>query len=288
MSSEHHRQSLLLGDHAGAVTERLVAWAEGRIVDRIWAKDHKVWSPDPHEITNRLGWLDLPRTMRDQVSGVNEFAAGVVADGTEHVVLMGMGGSSLAPEVFSEVFGSGPASPELIVLDSTHPASVLAVEERIDLAATLFVVASKSGTTLEPLSFMRYFWSRLKATGRDPGRHFVAITDPGSKLVAMASEHGFRDTFTAIPDVGGRYSALTAFGLVPAALIGVDIGGLLEDADSFARASTEPGADNQALALGAVLGEMAGAGRDKATFVTSESLRAFPSWAEQLIAGEHR
>ena len=197
-----------------------------------------------------------------------------------------MGGSSLAPEVYQRTFGNRPGYPELIILDSTHPSAVEAVRNRIDPSTALFVVASKSGNTIEPLSFFRYFWDEASGNTEHPGAHFVAITDPGTSLIDLANEHGFRRIFEATPDVGGRYSALTAFGLVPAALIGVDIHRLTERAWRMAEAAAfcVPVTHNPALRLGATLGDLARDGIDKATFLVSPSLAAFPSWLEQLIA----
>jgi transaldolase/glucose-6-phosphate isomerase len=197
-----------------------------------------------------------------------------------------MGGSSLAPEVFQRMFGNASGYPELIVLDSTHPAAVRSVESELDLPRTLFLVSSKSGTTTETLSFFRYFWQRVSQVTGAPGRHFVAITDPTTPLERLARERGFRAVFRAQRDVGGRYSALTVFGLVPAALIGLDIHRLLDEAWTMSEACAfcVPGAENPGLTLGATLAEGALAGRDKITFLTSASLAAFPTWAEQLIA----
>ena len=279
--------TLALGVHTSAVNSRLQAWEGDRYGARLWAKDHTLWTADLQpEIVDRLGWLDLPQTMQGEVAAMTAFAAEVKEEGTRQIVLMGMGGSSLAPEVYARTFGSAPGYPELLVLDSTHPDAVRAVDEAIDLAATLFVFASKSGTTLEPLSFFRYFWARTAEGVADPGRHFVAITDPGTPLQATARDRGFRRVFTATPDVGGRYSALTSFGLVPAALIGVDIAALLASAAEMAAACgpAVPAEANPGLRLGAALGELARAGCDKATYLVSPSLAAFPGWAEQLIA----
>ncbi|MCH7979590.1 MAG: hypothetical protein IH935_11540, partial [Acidobacteria bacterium] len=218
------------------------------------------------------------------------------AEGISHVVLLGMGGSSLAPEVFQRTFGNAPGYPELRVLDSTHPEAVRAVEAAVDLPRTLFLVSSKSGTTTETLSFFHYFWQRLSQTGSGektgaPGSRFVAITDPGTPLEKLASERGFRRVFSAPEDVGGRYSALTVFGLVPAALIGVDVRRLLERAGQMAGACSSPSihehsglAENPGLALGAVLGAAARSGQDKLTLLASSSLDALPQWIEQLIA----
>jgi transaldolase/glucose-6-phosphate isomerase len=197
-----------------------------------------------------------------------------------------MGGSSLAPEVFQSVFGNAPGHPGLIVLDSTHPDAVRDVEARIDLGRTLFVVSSKSGTTIETLSGFRYFWQRALDETREPGLRFMAITDPGTPLETLANDRRFRALMHAPSDVGGRYSALTVFGLAPAALIGADLDALARGASAMA-AACGPDVDpreNPALLLGAALGELALAGRDKLTLVASPSFAALPAWIEQLVA----
>ena len=220
-----------LGEYQAAVDRRLAQWQAADAPGRLWAADHTLWTAEPEpEIDDRLGWLQLPETMRDAVPEILEFAEEAKTDGITDVVLLGMGGSSLAPEVYRRTFGSRFGYPRLTVLDSTHPAAVEAVDGAIDPDSTVFIVASKSGTTIEPLSLLEYFWERVRETGRDPGRSFVAITDPGSHLEDLASDRRFRHTFTAIPDIGGRYSALTHFGLVPAALIGADITAMLDEA----------------------------------------------------------
>ncbi|MCZ6745224.1 MAG: hypothetical protein O7D31_11195, partial [Alphaproteobacteria bacterium] len=224
--------------------------------------------------------------MAGQIEGIERFADQVCTEGTRHVVLLGMGGSSLAPEVFAAASGGGAHYPELIVLDSTHPKAVLDVERRIDIARTLFLVSSKSGTTLETLSLFRTFWQRAGQSGSGSGRRFVAITDAGSPLAVLAADRGFRNTFLAPEDVGGRYSALSVFGLVPAALAGMDIRRLLAGARAMAEACG-PGVaetENPALVLGAALAELARSGRDKLTFLTSPALNALPAWIEQLVA----
>lgn len=243
--------------------------------------DSTLWFPEHRdEIANRLGWTHLPSSMRAVANGLAPFADEVRIEAIANIVLLGMGGSSLAPEVYQRSFGNAEGHPELVVLDSTHPGAIRAAESELDLDSALFVVSSKSGSTQETLSLFRYFWSKYEA---DAGSHFVAVSDPGSSLVALAGERSFRRIFEAPPDVGGRYSALTVFGLVPAALIGVDVTRLLEAARP-AESSVSSESGDEALELGAILGEAALAGRDKATFFTSPSLGAFPSWAEQLIA----
>jgi transaldolase/glucose-6-phosphate isomerase len=196
-----------------------------------------------------------------------------------------MGGSSLAPDVFQKTFGNAPGYPGLFVLDSTHPSAVLTVEDKLDLNRTLFIVSSKSGTTLETLSLFRYFWNKVRLNTDGPGKHFVAITDPGTPLMKLAQERNFRRVFEANPDVGGRYSALTYFGMVPAALIGMDIHKLLDRAWTASEncASTVSEEKAAGIILGASLGEIS-RDHNKLTFIASDSIRSFPDWLEQLIA----
>jgi transaldolase/glucose-6-phosphate isomerase len=287
MPGELNQQELHLGKFQSRVNRRLKEWEAQQIGKRLWSKDPSVWSAQPlAELSDRLGWLELPETMKGQADALIAFAEKVRADGIRHVVLLGMGGSSLAPEVFQQTFGNKEGYPSLIVLDSTHPAAVRAVESQIDLGRTLFVVSSKSGTTTETNSFFFYFWDKLKQLKEEPGAHFVAITDPGTPLEAMARERKFRATLAAPEEVGGRYSALTVFGLLPAALIGVDIREILTRARRMSEACgpSVPATENPGLVLGAVLAELTLAKRDKVTFICSPSLAAFPAWAEQLIA----
>jgi len=286
-ADEHDSKvSYALGDYEKAVRSRLAAWIESKTADRIWSRDFTVWS-STHvpEITDRLGWLALPESMRPETDEISQFADGVKSGGFRHAVLLGMGGSSLAAEVYQATFGNRPGFPELMVLDSTHPDAVSALLEAIDPESTLFIVASKSGTTIESLSLFEYFYGLFEAAG-DPGAHFAAITDPGTPLEELSVERGFRRVFKAFPDIGGRYSALSHFGLVPAALVGMDTTGFLNRAAEVAARCRRSGSEqsNPGLMLGAVLAEVAIAGRDKVTFLTSPSLAAFPNWLEQLIA----
>lgn len=276
-----------LGPFQDNFEKRLAAWDEIQFSRRLHAGNPSLWVSGPApDIRDRLGWLNLPETMRARLDEFRAFGEQIRAERFAHVVLLGMGGSSLAPELYQKTFGNASGFPELIVLDSTHPAAVAAVEKAVDLSRTLFVVSSKSGTTIEPLSFFRYFWARVRSVEDRPGRHFVAISDPSTPLQTLARDMKFRRAFAAFPDVGGRYSALTDFGLLPAALIGADIRTLL----ARARLSAEndgPGvpADRApGLRLGAALGELALAGLDKLTIRTSPRLRSFPDWLEQLIA----
>ncbi len=281
------RQQFSPGPLQSAYEARLSRWQKESFAARLSAKDYRLWSPQPEpELTDRMGWLTLPETMYERARNLVAFAEEVRSDGIRHVVLLGMGGSSLAPEVFQRTFGNANGYPALLMLDSTHPDAVRAVESSIDLTRTLFLVSSKSGTTLETLSFFRYFWARLSERANAPGNHFVAITDPGTPLERLAHERGLCRVFQGPPEVGGRYSALSMFGLVPAALIGVDIHRLLDEAWTMKESGECCPAPQQcpALELGATLGEATLAQRDKVTFLTSPSLAAFPAWVEQLIA----
>jgi len=269
-----------------AAGEARKAMAAGRVAERIWRKDHTLWKPEPKGIADRLGWLDSPRAMQGRLAEIASVVEGVRADGFNFALLLGMGGSSLAPEVFRKVFGAADGFLDLAVLDSTDPGAVLARAERLDLKRTLFIVSTKSGGTVETFSFMRYFYNLAAETlgEKEAGRHFLAITDPGSALADLAREHHFRHAFLNDPEIGGRYSALSCFGLVPAALLGMDIGLLLERAAAaeceFANNKQEM---NGAL-LGALLGELAAQGYDKLTFLFSPRLAAFGDWVEQLLA----
>ena len=277
-----------LGKYAADVATTLADLRQNDIMRRIWRKDHTVWKPDPSEIANRLGWLTVTEVMSDQVSVLEAFAGEVREADFRHVVLLGMGGSSLGAEVIRQFFGGAGGYPELIVLDSTVPAAVQAVAEVINPAKTLFLVSSKSGSTTEPLVLFRYFRSLVEsASGREKtGQSFVAITDPGTPLARMAEEDGFRRTFLNPPDIGGRYSVLSYFGLVPAALIGVNIAALLERADGMREgcASGVTVDENHGAWLGACIGALARQGRDKLTLITSPAIGSFGLWVEQLIA----
>jgi glucose-6-phosphate isomerase len=258
---------------------------EEQLIRKAWERDWSVWGKTPDEISNRLGWLDLPRTMVEQVARLGEFAKTVREEGLKHVVLLGMGGSSLAPEVFAKTFGAAAGSADLIVLDSTVPDAVRAVDRAVGMTSTLFIVSSKSGTTIEPDVLMDYFWARLRSHGQVPGTRFVAITDPGTKLEELARERGFRATFINQPDLGGRYAALSLVGLVPAALLGMDVGELLARAGAMADACL-PGAaaEHPAAALAAFLVAGARSGRDKVTGIAPDRISTFGLWLEQLVA----
>jgi len=268
------------------------------VVRRIWQGDHTVWKHDPTEITDRLGWLTVSDAMRLQLSDLQDLAEEVKDAGFRHTVLLGMGGSSLGPEVLRQTFGSAPGYPQLIVLDSTAPAWVQSVADAIDPARTLFLVSSKSGSTIEPNSFYAHFRGLVESTvGQErAGQHFVAITDPGTVLKQLADSANFRRSFLNPPDIGGRYSVLSYFGLVPAALIGLNISRLLDRADrigsrcGWKKAGQEipnqenPSHENPGSWLGAVMASAVRQGRDKLTLVTSPSVASFGLWVEQLLA----
>jgi transaldolase/glucose-6-phosphate isomerase len=277
-----------LGAQRAAVETTLSALGSQKTVERIWSKDHTVWKDDPTEIVDRLGWLDVIEAMHEQVEALTTFAAEVRDEGFTHVVLLGMGGSSLGPEVLRQTFGSADGLPLMHVLDSTVPAAVQGLTAEIEPAHTLFLVSSKSGTTIEALSFYRHFRILVGAAvgHEEAGESFIAITDAGSPLEGLAEEEGFRRIYLNPPDIGGRYSVLSYFGLVPAALMGIDVNKLLDRAQEVheATAAGEPAHMNPGVWLGAAMGSMAKEGRDKMTLVTSPGLSGFGLWVEQLIA----
>ncbi|HZN89694.1 MAG TPA: bifunctional transaldolase/phosoglucose isomerase [Thermoleophilaceae bacterium] len=274
--------SVLPDDLEPPIVERVKQAQSEGVARRVWKKDDSLWGgPGVPEIGNRLGWLTISEKMLEHAAELHEFADAAKADGFEHAVLLGMGGSSLGPEVIRRSYGDVPGGMKLHVLDSTDPGAVVALEDAIDVGKTLFVVSSKSGGTLETLSHMRYFYEQA---GRD-GSHFCAVTDPGSPLVGMAEERGFRHVFEADPEIGGRYSVLSPFGIVPAGLAGVNIEAMLHRAQVAEQNCAQfDGSANSGLWLGAVLGQLALLGRDKATFVVREPIESFGLWVEQLIA----
>lgn len=256
---------------------------------RLWDRDATLWKQDPdHQkiIRNALGWLTVPDLMLKHVDVLYDFAQEVKSAGFDHQVLLGMGGSSLCPDVCRATFGTRPGFLQLQVLDSTVPASIAAVDASIDPARTLFVVSSKSGGTTETTSFFQYFYERVRSIkGDKAGENFVAITDPGTALEKLAKEKNFRRIFPGQPDIGGRYSALSNFGMVPAALAGVHVQGLLARGCQMAAAcGTGTPKDTPGLVLGAALGAAGLSARDKITFVISPAIATFGDWAEQLIA----
>ncbi|MCX6569303.1 MAG: hypothetical protein NT147_09700 [Candidatus Aminicenantes bacterium] len=258
-----------------------------RIVRRVWDRDATVWKAADEEVSNRLGWLSSPRSAEDELPALGAFAASLRGEGLTRAVVLGMGGSSLAPEVFARLFATGADALELEVLDTTEPGTVAAAAERLDLRRTLFLVSSKSGTTAELVSLFSYFYDRVRRELGDDraGSRFVAVTDPGTPLEALAGALRFRGVFPGRPDIGGRFSALSVFGLLPAALKGIDLGRLLRSSQAVAdacRVETPDG--NPGARLGVILGTAAANGRDKLTFFVPPRLRPLAGWIEQLIA----
>lgn len=266
-----------------AVQATLNDWQSSGKIKQLWAKDAALWTNADE--AKWLGWLDIVDDQLTNLSSLQAFAAEVKAVGFTQILLLGMGGSSLCPEVLKLTFGHVAGFPELHVLDSTDPAQVKTFEQKVDLARTLFIVASKSGSTLEPNIFNQYFYQRVGATvGADKaGSHFVAITDPGSKMQQVAERDHFRRLFFGWPTIGGRYSALSNFGLVPAAAMGLDTARFLASAKTMVEAC-KADANNPGLTLGAILGTAANYGRDKLTIIASPGLFDLGAWMEQLIA----
>jgi glucose-6-phosphate isomerase len=275
-----------LGRYEDAVRQRLDELLADGAPGRIWQRDATFWGGDAARqtsVANRLGWLDVASQMRARADDLRSFATQVRDDGFTDAVVLGMGGSSLAPEVLRRSMGPARGWPSLHVLDTTDPATIRAVQNAIDPARTLFIVSSKSGTTLEPLSLFAYFHNVVRATkANHSGECFVAVTDAGTPLEALAREHAFRHVFTNPSDIGGRYSALSLFGLVPAAVAGVDVVELLDR--SIAAEESAHARESDALRLGVALGELARQGRDKATFIVSPFVSSFGLWVEQIIA----
>lgn len=267
-----------------AVTTTMTALTESDSVGRIWDGDHTLWSPDPTEISDRLGWLHLLDEMDGAVSEMEMFAGGVRADGIEQVVICGMGGSSLFPEVLATTFAGEEGLP-LTILDTTDPAAIDRILSDRKITETLFVAASKSGTTVETISQLETFWDRLQR-----GAQFTVITDPGSALIDAADQRGFRRVFQNRPDIGGRFSALSYFGLLPGALAGAPIARVLRSAREVVPALHRPEDSNPGVLLGAAMAVASRNGRDKTTILIDPRAQHLGVWLEQLIAestGKH-
>jgi len=280
-------QSLALGKPLQAEVDKLAeAWRTDGKVRRLWGRDATLWTGRDED--KWLGWLDVVEAQLRDLDRIVAMADDMRGAGFRDAVLLGMGGSSLGPEVLAESLGSADGFPKLHVLDSTDPAQIRAVEAKIDPAKTLFIVSSKSGTTLEPNVLMDYFRARVAAAlgAERAAERFVAITDPGSPLHKLAVREGFRAVFDGVPSIGGRYSVLSPFGMVPLAVIGRDVRGFLERAQAMVRscAADVPPAENPGVQLGLALGALAKLGRDKVTIVASPSIAGFGAWAEQLLA----
>jgi glucose-6-phosphate isomerase len=281
-------EARLTAEQARTIAARVASSAGDDVLRRIWAKDDTLWPAGDDLPSQRLGWLTIAGRSLARVDELTAFAEELSAEGFTDCVLLGMGGSSLAPEVLRQTFGTAADALRLHVLDSTHPDAVTAIERRVPLATTLFLLSSKSGGTLEPRSMHAYFHARVP-----DGRQWAAVSDPGTALEALAQQQGFRRVFHGAPDIGGRYSALSAFGVVPGALIGADVRGLLERAEVATHTAApipDPAHPAPALWLGLALGELASRGRDKLTFVVDPPLASLGLWLEQLVAessGKH-
>ncbi|HEX8129523.1 MAG TPA: bifunctional transaldolase/phosoglucose isomerase [Pyrinomonadaceae bacterium] len=290
LSGINERLTATLGKYSEAVAGAIKEADKGDVIRRIWRKDAALWKSDEsHQkiIKNALGWLTVPDMMigveddlvqfADRIRNVREF---------KHAMVCGMGGSSLCPEVLRQTFGKQEGYPELLVLDSTDPDAFSDIADQIDITHCLFIISSKSGTTTEPLVFYKYWYDQVGKRKENPGECFVAVTDPGTLMEQMATEDKFKRIFLNPPDIGGRYSALSYFGMVPAALMGLDVKKLLDRAERVvhACASVVPAAENPGARLGAILGECANAGRDKLTISTDPRIASFGLWVEQLLA----
>jgi transaldolase / glucose-6-phosphate isomerase len=290
LSGINERLAASLGKYSDAVNAALKEAEKGDVMRRIWRKDASLWKEEEaHQkvIKNALGWLTVPDTLMGAEDDLLAFADRIRGErGFRHVMVCGMGGSSLCPEVLRQTFGHQEGYPELLVLDSTDPDAFSDIAEQIDIAHCLFIISSKSGTTTEPLVFYHYWYDQVGKLKSNPGENFIAITDPGTKMEADATRDHFKRIFLNPPDIGGRYSALSYFGMVPAALAGIDIKKLLDRTERIVHscASVVTATDNPGAKLGAILGECANAGRDKCTLVCDPKIASFGLWVEQLLA----
>lgn len=282
-------QQCLLGEYQDTVSQQLELMKSNHFMRRFYQKDPTLWKTEPDEqatIRQGLGWLNVAQSMETRLPEIERFVQEIQQEGFTHVLHMGMGGSSLAALAFQRIFSAKSGYPELIVLDINNPETISQIEQQLDLKKTLFIVASKSGTTAEPIAFSNYFYQRVSEIKEQPGHNFIAITDPDTALVDEARERHYRKVFLNYPDIGGRYSALSFFGMLPAALMGIDIAELLNRAQRMQHtcASCVPTHENPALLLGTTLGTLAGQGRDKITFLVEKPLEPLGMWLEQLLA----
>jgi transaldolase/glucose-6-phosphate isomerase len=276
----------LPADLAESVKSTIADWTSGNKVQRLWTRDASLWTNTDE--SKWLGWLGIVEEQSANRSLFDNLAAEIRAAGFTHMLLLGMGGSSLCVEVLEMTFGKAQGFPQVHVLDSTDPAEVRAVESKIDLAKTIFVVSSKSGSTLEPNIFKQYFFERVKEVvgATEAGKRFIAITDPGSKMQQVAEADGFRHVFFGLPSIGGRYSALSNFGMIPGAIQGLDIAKFLQSTEEMVRAcgADVPANENPGAILGAILGTAQKSGRDKVTIFASPGISDLGAWLEQLLA----
>ena len=271
---------------ASAVAAALDDWKKNDKVKRMWNGDASIWTGADEG--KWLGWLTMTEEQLAHIEALKNIATDIAKSGYKHAVLLGMGGSSLCPEVMRMTFGKIPGHPEMHVLDSTDPAQIAALEAKLDLSSTLCIVSSKSGGTLEPNIFKQYFFARVKEKvgAAEVGNRFIAVTDPGSKMQKVAEGDKFRKIFMGLPSIGGRYSALSNFGMVPAAVMGVNVVKFLNATEEMVKAcaATVAAGDNPGVILGAILGAAANQGRDKVTIVASPGIHDLGAWLEQLLA----
>ena len=282
-----NRQTYTLPEKlSGDVNASLQDWKKNGKVKRLWQKDASLWTATDED--KWLGWLDITEQQLEDIDKLKQFASDIKKAAFKNALLLGMGGSSLCPEVLRMTFGKMSGYPDLHVLDSTDPAQIKSIEEKVDLASTLCIVSSKSGSTLEPNIYKQYFFDRVKAKvgEKEAGNRFIAITDPGSKLQRVADRDKFRKTFMGVPSIGGRYSALSNFGMVPAAVMGIDVSKFLKNTKKMVDACGEDAdvVTNPGVILGTILGLAANQGRDKMTIVTSPGIFDLGAWLEQLLA----
>jgi transaldolase/glucose-6-phosphate isomerase len=272
--------------HTQAVQSTLKDWQTNNKMARLWRGDATLWTGDDED--KWVGWLPIVEDQLAHLEQLNDAATDAAKTGFTHALLLGMGGSSLCPEVLKITYGKQPGHPELHVLDSTDPAQIKSIERQVDLSKTLCIVASKSGSTLEPNIFKQYFFDRMQQTvGKDKaGDHFIAITDPGSKMQQVAERDQFRKIFLGVASIGGRYSALSNFGMVPAAIMGLDLNKFLQHTNEMVQACKPdvPADQNPGAVLGAILGALGNLGRNKVTIITSPGIHDLGAWLEQLIA----
>lgn len=278
-----------VGDYTEMVNDAIGRLKEEQVAERIWNKDYTLWSIQPDEISNRLGWLNSPEVTTHSLGEIKKFVDEIRTEGYTHALLMGMGGSSLAPEVLRFTYGVRDTYLDLSVLDTTDPDTILGIEKKLNPAETLYIVSTKSGGTVETISYMKFFYNSVleKLGSEKVGRHFIAITDPGSGLEEMARNLKFRKIFLNDPDIGGRYSALSLFGIVPAAIIGADVVKLISVAQKEAalcKSNKSEIMSNHAAILGVIIGVLAQNGKEKLTFFTSTEISGFGAWVEQLVA----
>lgn len=274
------------GDLAAAINSVLKEWQDADKVQRLWASDSKLWTNEDE--ASWTGWLTIPEAECSEITRIHKLAKELKASGIKHIVLLGMGGSSLCPAMMATTFGKIGDHPKLHVLDSTAPEQIHHLEQSLDLAKSFFIVSSKSGKTLEPNIFKAYFFKRLQEVlgKEDVGEHFAAITDPGTALEKLAKRDKFKEIFHGMPSIGGRYSALSNFGMVPSGLMGVDLNDFLSHAHDMANqcASASQVAENPGALLGVIMGACANNGKDKVTLIASPGIHALGAWLEQLLA----